>query len=234
MSRKGTALWCVRCQRPSSRPMSGMGQFEKLALAPRTSALTPFYDVGSSSESLSSRTYPRPQILPYNPLTALHRRVRVDRRFTGRAGGAWGEIRVRSRPAEPQGSRYVRPTGTTGLPLVETALRVGRPTSRAFSAASDAPCRRVEIGDRKTPRGAPGGRQQKTMRGTRQAPRSLLAGLMTGEAKTKQSLGPMGRGKDAACPLTLSSLPDLIRQPSPPTPTRVATLRNGCPGQARA
>ncbi len=75
--------------------------------------------------AIRRKNNPRPSHLPYNPSTALRRRDRVatGTMWEGRAAPV---VRFgRFRPAEPRGSRYVRPTGMTGLPLVETALRVG-------------------------------------------------------------------------------------------------------------
>ncbi len=78
-----------------------------------------------NGEGGSAASCPRPSNPAYTPPTALLRRDRVatGTMWEGRAAPV---VRFgRFRPAEPRGSRYVRPTGMTGLPLVETALRVG-------------------------------------------------------------------------------------------------------------
>ncbi len=133
-----------------------------------------------------SQSYPRPSNPPYNPLTALRRRDRVatGTMWEGRAAPV---VRFgRFRPAEPRGSRYVRPTGTTGLPLVETALRVGcSPLASAGTRRPHAGEWKSEIINRRA--GRLRGATNLTLRGTLQAPRSLF---MREEVTNETSLGP--------------------------------------------
>ncbi len=108
-----------------------------------------------------------------SPRTALRRRDRVatGTMWEGRAAPV---VRFGPVPAGRASGVPIRPPDRDDRSAASRDGLKGGVQSAGFGRHEAAPCRRVEIGDRKTPCGAPEGRHYYLLRGTPEAPRSLL------------------------------------------------------------
>ncbi len=131
---------------------------------------------------------PRPSHLPYNPCHRPSLKGPCRPAFHGKGGQSAAAWLVGA--ASPRSVPTLRPTGTTtGLRLVDRL----KPDPEALGAPG---WRRAGGLGRKLCAGRPTGATKNTLRGTRQAPRSLLVAR---RLKRSRASGRSGRGNDGAC-----------------------------------